>query len=89
MKTKDFEKVVDFQVLDYLFCRGFADIENFAAQREDAVSVATDNSQTGDSQGFGAVSLRQNQRAGVRVLRTLKRQRTNSVRQVGQEKRGN
>jgi hypothetical protein len=50
-----------------LLVRGVADVEELAAQREDAVVVAADDGETGDGKRFRRVSLCEDERALVAV----------------------
>ena len=47
---------------------GVAHVEQLAAQREDAIVVATDNGEAGDGEGLGRVTLGDDERALVAIL---------------------
>ena len=68
LQSENLDQIVDFCVFQDLLVGGFADVEQFTLERENAVLVATDDTQSGDGQRFGRVSFRQDQRAVDRVL---------------------
>ncbi len=70
LEPEDLDHVVDLGVLENLLVRRLADVEELAAEREDAKEVASDDGEAGDGEGLGRVSLGEDERALHRVLGT-------------------
>ncbi len=53
----------------YLFMSSFSDVEDFSLEREHAVMISADHGKAGNRQGFGGISLRQDESAEIGILR--------------------
>ena len=69
LQTQDLLDVLNLLVLHDLVVASFPDVEQLAAQGEDAVVVATDDTETSDGERLGGVSFGQDERAVLRILR--------------------
>lgn len=63
LQAKDLLDVLDLLVLHNLVMLRLAHVQQLAAQREDAVVVAPNDTQSGDGKRLGGVTLRQDERA--------------------------
>ena len=70
LETQDLLDVLDLDILYDLVVAGFSDVEQLASKREDAVFVASDNTETGDSESFGGVSFCEDEGASFGITAT-------------------
>ena len=68
LDAEDLDEIIDFGVLHDLLVSGFSHVQQFSLQREHAVLVPTDDTQSGYGQRFGRISFRQNQSAVDGIL---------------------
>mmetsp|Transcript_9905 Transcript_9905/g.27630 ORF Transcript_9905/g.27630 Transcript_9905/m.27630 type:complete len:414 (+) Transcript_9905:2738-3979(+) len=68
VQTHDLQQILDLGVACDLFEVCVPDIQHLALERKDTILVSTDDAQASDRQRLGRITLRQDQRAVLRVL---------------------